>query len=171
MSAVKLGILTWEVYGTDSLLEPAVFVGILWISGLSGGFICEFLQFCYCLFGCWWSDKDTDCTCCVDCILKCLTSFESEESQLSRNIWHVQIFFVVVFVSDELYTLRGQCTVGGTLELQQVNVTQEERVVSGSDSFSRACATSYRFCTELVHLFRVFGFFESFVHHVTAPYA
>ncbi len=50
-------------------------------------------------------------------------------------------------------------------------MTREERVVSGSDSFSRACATSYRFCTELVHLFRVFGFFESFVHHVTASQA
>ncbi len=92
----------WTKYCTElDSLDPlqcnnTVFVGILWISGLSGGFICEFLQFCYCLFGCWWSDKDTDCTCCVDCILKCLTSFESEESQLSRDIWHVQIFFVVV---------------------------------------------------------------------------
>ncbi len=38
------------------------------------------------------------------------------------------------------------------------------------DSFSRACSTSYRFCTELFHLFQVFGFFESFVHHMTAPY-
>ncbi len=27
---------------------------------------------------------------------------------------------VVVFVSNELYPLRGQCTVDGTLELQQV---------------------------------------------------
>ncbi len=35
--------------------------------------------------------------------------------------------------------------------------------------FSRACATSYRFCTELVHLFGVFRFFESFVHHVDSP--
>ncbi len=117
----------WTKYCTElDTLDPlqcnnTVFVGILWISGLSGGFICEFLQFCYCLFGCWWSDKDTDCTCCVDCILKCLTSFESEEFQLSRDIWHVQIFVVVVFVSDELYPLRGQCTAGGTLELQQVN--------------------------------------------------
>ncbi len=33
------------------------------------------------------------------------------------------------------------------------NVTREELVVSGSDSFSRACATSYRFFTELVNLF------------------
>ncbi len=31
-----------------------------------------------------------------------------------------RFFVVVVFVSDELYPLRGQCTVGGTLELQQV---------------------------------------------------
>ncbi len=53
--------------------------------------------------------------------------------------------------------------------LNEINVTREERVVSGSDSFSHACATSYRFCTELVHLFRDFGFFESFVHHVIAP--
>ncbi len=45
---------------------------MLWISGLSGGFICEFLQFCWCLFSCWWSEKDTDCTCCVDCILEWL---------------------------------------------------------------------------------------------------
>ncbi len=30
----------------------------------------------------------------------------------------------------------------------------------------------YRFCigiSQVVHLFRVFGFFELFVHHVTAP--
>ncbi len=54
----------WTKYCTElDSLDPlqcnkTVFVGILWISGLSGGFICEFLQFCYCLFGCWWSDKD-----------------------------------------------------------------------------------------------------------------
>ncbi len=54
----------------------AIYVDILWISGLSGGFIGEFLQFCCCLFSCWWSDKDTDCTCCVDCILKWFALFE-----------------------------------------------------------------------------------------------
>ncbi len=68
----------WTKYCTElDSLDPlqcnnTVFVGIVWISGLSGGFICEFLQFCYCLFGWWWSDKDTDCICCVDCILKCI---------------------------------------------------------------------------------------------------
>ncbi len=36
-SAVKLGILTWEVYGTDSLLEPAS-------SGQSMN--CSFSHFC-----------------------------------------------------------------------------------------------------------------------------
>ncbi len=41
----------WTKYCTalDSLdplqCNNTVFVGILWISGLSGGFICEFLQF------------------------------------------------------------------------------------------------------------------------------
>ncbi len=31
-------------------------------------------------------DKDTDCTCCVDCILKWFTSLKSHESQLSVDI-------------------------------------------------------------------------------------
>ncbi len=50
------------------------------------GFIGKLLQFCCCLFGCWWSDKDTDCNCCVNCILKWFTSLESQESQLSTDI-------------------------------------------------------------------------------------
>ncbi len=55
------------------------------------------------------------------------------------------------------------------------NVTQEERVVSGSDSFSYARAHPIGAVLELVHLFRAFGVFEmcffseSFVHHVTNP--
>ncbi len=66
----------WTKYCTelDSLdpLQPnnTIVVERLWISGLSGGFMREFLQFCCCLFSCWWSDKDTDCICCVYYILK-----------------------------------------------------------------------------------------------------
>ncbi len=69
-----------------------IYVEIVWISGLSGGFIGEFLQFCCCLFSCWLSEKDTDCTCCVNCILKWAALFESQEYQLSKDIWHVQLF-------------------------------------------------------------------------------
>ncbi len=50
------------------------------------------------------------------------------------------------------------------------NVTQEELVISGSDSFSRACAPSYRFCTGKFTCFESSGFSESFVHHVTMQY-
>ncbi len=63
-----------------------IYVEIVWISGLSRGFIGEFLQFCWCLFSCWWSDKDTGCICCLDCILELVTSFESQESQLFKDI-------------------------------------------------------------------------------------
>ncbi len=78
-------VLNWIVWTLCSVTTPFLleFYGSV---DYQEAFICEFLQFCYCLFGCWWSDKDTDCTCCVNCILKCLTSFESEESQLSRDI-------------------------------------------------------------------------------------
>ncbi len=58
--------------------------------------------------------------------------------------------------------------IGSFVHFEQIfNLTLEERVVSGSDSFSRTCAPSYRFCTELVHLFRGYRFSESFVHHMT----
>ncbi len=92
-----------------------IFVEILWISGLSGGFIGEFLQFC-CLFSFWWSDKDTDCTCCVDCILKWFTSFESQDYQLSKDIWHAQLFFFFVFVTDDFTPNNTRCPAGRSLD-------------------------------------------------------
>ncbi len=89
--------IAWTLYS-----ETTTFCFLLfWISGLSGGFIGEFLQFCCCLFSCWWSDKDTDCICCVYCILKWFTSLEPQESQLSMDIWHAQLFVFWVFVSDD----------------------------------------------------------------------
>ncbi len=115
----------WTKYCTElDSLDPlqcnnTVFVGILWISGLSGGFICEFLQFCYCLFGCWWSDKDWLYLLCW-LYLKMPYIVRIRRISAFQRYMTCSDFFVVVFVSDELYPLRGQCTVGGTLELQQV---------------------------------------------------
>ncbi len=75
----------WTKHCTElDSLDPlqcnnTIYVDIVWISGQSGGFVGEFLQFCCCVF-------DTDCTCCVDCILKWVSSFEPQESQLSKDI-------------------------------------------------------------------------------------
>ncbi len=96
----------WTKYCTElDSLDPlqwnnTIFVELLWISALSGGFIGEFLQFC-CLFSCWWSDKDTDYTCCVYSILKWFTSFGSQESQLFTDIWHAQLLVFLVFMSED----------------------------------------------------------------------
>ncbi len=63
----------WTKYSTElDSLAPVqcnnTFMLKFEISGLSGGFIGEFHQLFCCLFSSWWSDKDTDCTCCVDCV-------------------------------------------------------------------------------------------------------
>ncbi len=84
----------------------SLFLNYSTISGLSGGFICEFLQFCYCLFGCWWSDKDTDCTCCVDCILK--TLHRSNQKNLSfPEIYDMFRFFLLLFLYLTNFTPCG----------------------------------------------------------------
>ncbi len=65
-------------------------------------YVCLYYHACLHYLNKKWSDKDTDCTCCVYSILKCFTKLKSQESQLSMDIWHVQLyFFLFFFVSDE----------------------------------------------------------------------
>ncbi len=67
--------------------------------------------------------KDNDCSCCVYCILKWFAYFETQESQLSKDIWHVQLFVFWVFVSDNFTPTplaEDACvTLAGLLQLQR----------------------------------------------------
>ncbi len=106
----------WTKYCTafDSLdplqCNNTIYVDILWMSGLSGGFICEFLQICCCLFSCWWYDKDTDFTCCVDCIVR-ITRISAFQGYMTCSA-----FSFLVFVSDDFSPNTTRCPAGGTLD-------------------------------------------------------
>ncbi len=90
--------IAWTLYSETTTFSFLLF----WISGLSGGFIGEFLQFC-----CWWSDKDTDCICCVYCILK-ISAFHGYMTCSS--------FCFLSFCVWRLYPDTTRCPAGGTLD-------------------------------------------------------
>ncbi len=68
-------------------------------------YVCLYYHACLHYVNKKWSDKDTDCTCCVYCILKWFTKLKSQESQLSVDIWHVQLFVIKFFFLSDDFTL------------------------------------------------------------------
>lgn len=71
-----LNTLLYLIDWTFGECHRAVFVGVLWTSEKLLVFNCEFSQFSYCLFVCWWSDRGIYCISCCNCILKWFLSFK-----------------------------------------------------------------------------------------------
>ncbi len=76
-------------------------------------YVCLYYHACLHYVNKKWSDKDTDCTCCVYCILKTLHSWNHKNLSFPW-IWHVQLFFFEVWVW-RLYPVTTRSPAGGTV--------------------------------------------------------